>query len=367
MLEGLGVDLITHYLLIGRFKGASPHPDFSPAHYLQLHGRLLRGGKDPFTHFVQEGASKGLWFNNWQPGLGSQSPSLRFQILGKSLLDWDAEKRKTRKPNLVSIIVPVYNQGELTKACIESLYQHTPHELVELIIVDNGSDALTQQTLQDCQARWPSLHIVRNEENLNFSLGCNMGFKASQSEVVIFLNNDTTVTTDWLNPMVDLLGKPGVAAVQPKLLYPDGSIQCMGIEFTSEGFFGYPVKNDTSTALDGLESNKGLLAVSGACMAMRAQDFAKSMGFDPIYVNGQEDVDLCLRMNCDGRRTACCVAVDSTVIHHESRSSGRHKYVKNNRKFFAKRWSGDIKEESLSIFYSKNLRTRSKVTEIYQE
>ena len=338
MLEGLGVDLIAHYLLIGRFKGASPHPDFDPAHYLQLHGRLLRGAKDPFTHFVQEGASKGLGFNNWQPGLGSKSTSLRFQILGKLLLDWDAEKRKPRNQNLVSIIVPVYNQGELTKACIESLYQHTTHELFELIIVDNGSDAPTQQILRDCQARWPSLHIARNEENLNFSLGCNMGFKASHGEVVIFLNNDTTVTPDWLNPLVELLDKPGVAAVQPKLLYPDGSIQCMGIEFTTEGFFGYPVKNQTSTAPDGLEGNKGLLAVSGACMAMRAHGFAKSMGFDPIYVNGQEDVDLCLRLNLTRGEACCLAAFDSRVIHHESRSTGRHKHVKNNRTDFARRW-----------------------------
>jgi|GEM_PF-2046612 len=344
LLEGLGVDLTAHYLLIGRFKGALPHPDFDAAHYSHLHGHLLRGGKDPFTHYVQEGASKGLDFCNWQPGLGSKSPSLRFQILGKSLLDWGAERRKKREANLVSIIVPVYNQSELTEACIESVYQHTPPELFELIIVDNGSDAPTQQVMRDCQARWPNLNIVRNEENLNFSLGCNIGFKESRGEIVIFLNNDTTVTAGWLNPLVQLLRKPGVAVVQPKLIYPDGSIQCMGIEFTTNGFFGYPVKENTSAALDSLENHKALLAVSGACMAMHAQDYARLDGLDPVYVNGQEDIDLCLRLNRASNGVCCSVAIASKVIHHESKTSGRNRYVQSNRTDFAKRWLKSISE-----------------------
>lgn len=338
LLEGLGVDLIAHYLLIGRFKGVAPHPDFDAAHYSHLHGQLLRGGKDPFIHYVQEGASKGLEFNNWHPGLGSKSPGLRFQILGKSLLDWSAETRKARAPNLVSIIVPVYNQGALTEACIESIYKNTINEKFELIIVDNGSSTPTQQILSECRIRWPSLNIVRNNENLNFSLGCNLGFRASCGDVAIFLNNDTTVTTAWLDPIVKLLSQPGISVVQPKLIYPDGDIQCMGVEFNTEGFFGHPIKNHTHTDIFEMGSRNSLLAVSGACMALRSQDFAELHGFDPIYVNGQEDVDLCSRLNQKYQMMSCCVASTSTVIHHESRTTGRYKFAMNNRKTFVKKW-----------------------------
>lgn len=59
-------------------------------------------------------------------------------------------------------------------------------------------------------------------------------------------------------------------------------------------------------------------AVTGACMALRAQDFAEQQGFDPIYINGQEDIDLCLRLNGRYKRAACWVAAGSVVIHHES-------------------------------------------------
>ena len=85
-------------------------------------------------------------------------------------------------------------------------------------------------------------------------------------------------------------------------------------------------------------SRNSLLAVSGACMALRSQDFAELNGFDPIYVNGQEDVDLCLRLNQKYQMMSCCVASTSTVVHHESRTTGRYKFAINNRKTFVKKW-----------------------------
>ena len=38
-------------------------------------------------------------------------------------------------------------------------------------------------------------------------------------------------------------------------------------------------------------------AVTAACCLVRSKDFLKIGGFDEIYINGCEDVDLCLRFN----------------------------------------------------------------------
>ena len=262
-----------------------------------------------------------------------------------SLVDWAAECQKPRVEHKVSLIIPIYNQPELTADCVASLYQHTDANTFELILVDNGSDAPTQTLLQRLAARHANLRLIRNPENLNFAHGCNQGFAASQGEFVVFLNNDTTVTPHWLPPLVQALRQPGVAAVQPKLLYPDGTIQCIGVVFPAKSPLGYPLYAGMKLEAPWTHRSRAFQAVTGACMALRASDFAELQGFDPLYINGQEDIDLCLRLNAR-RQTPCgWVATESTVFHHESKTSGRFRHVESNRRTFVRRWAGRVKAD----------------------
>ena len=77
-------------------------------------------------------------------------------------------------------------------------------------------------------------------------------------------------------------------------------------------------------------------------MAMRAEDFAQLHGFDPIYVNGQEDIDLCLRLNQLHKKHSCWVATESVVFHHESKTINRFTHVANNRRVFVRRWQNQV-------------------------
>jgi len=267
-----------------------------------------------------------------------------------SLVDWAAERNKPRRPGLVSIIIPIFNQPELTAACIASLYQHTTAEHFELILVDNGSAEPTQTLLQNLASQHPNIHLVRNAENLNFAHGCNLGFAASQGDIVIFLNNDTTVTPHWLPPLVEALRQPDVAAVQPKLLYPDGTIQCIGVVFSAKTPLGYPLYADKPPEPPWANRSRRFQAVTGACMALRAQDFVEQQGFDPIYINGQEDIDLCLRLNGRYKSSACWVSAESTVIHYESKTSNRFQHQAQNRRNFVRRWSGRVSADDQDCY-----------------
>ena len=81
-----------------------------------------------------------------------------------------------RDDRLVSIIMCVHGAIEVTKACLKSLYRHEAGEEFELIIVDNSSDGQTRQLLQEYAARYATITLIRNEENLGFARGCNIGF-----------------------------------------------------------------------------------------------------------------------------------------------------------------------------------------------
>jgi GT2 family glycosyltransferase/glycosyltransferase involved in cell wall biosynthesis len=262
-----------------------------------------------------------------------------------SLVDWAAECQKPRVEDKASIIIPIYNQPELTAACVASLYQHTDVNTFELILVDNGSDAPTQILSQSLADRHANLRLIRNPENLNFAHGCNIGFAASQGKFVVFLNNDTTVTPHWLPPLVQALRQPGVAAVQPKLLYPDGTIQCIGVVFSARSPLGYPIYAGKKPEAPWAHRSRAFQSVTGACMVLRASDFAELQGFDPIYINGQEDIDLCLRLSARRQNPCGWVVTESTVFHHESKTPNRFHHVAYNRGTFVRRWAGRVKAD----------------------
>jgi glycosyltransferase involved in cell wall biosynthesis len=269
-------------------------------------------------------------------------------IRNKHWVDWDSIDSEPRDKELISIVICVFNNPEVTHNCLKSLVSTEACARFEIILVDNGSDAETAELLGRYERNYSHVTVVRNEENLNFALGSNLGFAKSRGELVVFLNNDTELTPGWLGALVKPLKDPEIVAVQPKLLYPDGTIQCIGLVFSKESPFAYPIfvgKNGSYPPTNQLHAYS---AITAACMGIRAKDFAKVRGFDPIYINGQEDVDLCLKL---GRGKECFAVVpDSVVVHHESKTDGRSKFKFHNRKVFSDRWNSKIVANDLQKY-----------------
>jgi hypothetical protein len=81
---------------------------------------------------------------------------------------------------------------------------------------------------------------------------------------------------------------------------------------------------------------KPVFAVTGACCLVFRDDFLKVGGFDETYVNGGEDVDLCLKLRALGKYAY--VATTSHVKHHVSLSRDRTSLVneRNSQRLFLK-------------------------------
>src|SRR5438270_11903652 len=90
-----------------------------------------------------------------------------------------------RRPS-ASIVIPVWNQWQMTKGCLESL-RPTLGVRDEVIVVDNGSEDGTAAGL----ATFPWIRVVTNPENRGFAIACNQGLAEAKGDVVVFLNNDT--------------------------------------------------------------------------------------------------------------------------------------------------------------------------------
>jgi glycosyltransferase involved in cell wall biosynthesis len=271
-------------------------------------------------------------------------------VRNKHWIDWKSviEDLPTRNANLVSIVICVYNEIKLTEICLTSLFMHEAGEEFEVILVNNGSDSETVKALESWCKRYSCIKLINNPENFNFALGNNIGFAASRGSRVVFLNNDTEVTPEWLRALVRPLADPEIKGSQPKLLYPDGSIQCVGVVFSDRSPIGYPIYAHQPGDFEPTQKSRNFSAITAACCAFRAEDFARVRGFDPIFTNGQEDIDLCLRIG--GGKPVFRYVADSTVFHREGKTKGRSKNIKTNRKIFHDRWKDIVHADDIQYY-----------------
>ncbi len=247
----------------------------------------------------------------------------------------------------VSIIIPVYDKLELTKQCLASLWRHTPGDRYEIIVVDNGSTDGTAEYLRELESDGKVKALVQ-DENLGFARGCNRGAAAARGRYLLFLNNDTEVTEGWLSPLVQTLDQdPFVGAVGNKLLFPDGTIQHAGVALVQEDrqqgqiFGARHVLYRKSPESKAANQPQIMRALTAACLMVRSEAFFQVVGFDEAYWNGNEDVDLCLKLGEAGWRLV--YRPESVVVHHESQSGPeRWSGLSDNQKRLHARWQGRV-------------------------
>jgi GT2 family glycosyltransferase len=255
-------------------------------------------------------------------------------VLNRHLVDWADLEARTPTPGLTSVIVPTYEDAELTTACVQSLL--ADDAAAEVIVWDNGSSPEVATALD--RLAGDSVQVHHAEENHGFALGNNLALAQAQGDVVVFLNNDTQVANGWLTPLRDALSDPDVLGAQPLLLYPSGTVQSAGIAFPTCGGLphaflqGFPAED--SYGVEGLRFH----AVTGAALALRYTDAIRLRGFDPVFTNGMEDVDLCHRLAVLHDRGHFQVVDTVPVIHHEARSPGRYDKHLANRALYLDRW-----------------------------
>jgi O-antigen biosynthesis protein len=159
----------------------------------------------------------------------------------------------------VAVVTPWHNHPELQDEYDRAIgFGPRPDEL---IVVDNGST--------------PPLEFaaIRNQENLGFCRACNQGLDAAVSTIVVFLNNDVTVTeVGWLDELCDAV-EPGVLA-------------------------GARLRTDPHATVDGVVYPY----LDGWCLAGRRDDLQDLGGFDtsldePAYYS---DNLLCLEARARG-------------------------------------------------------------------
>lgn len=257
-----------------------------------------------------------------------------------------------------SIVIVTHGQRELTEQCLRSLELCLGDRLGadwELVLVDNCSPDDTPELLRS----WSDRAIVRLlDENRNFAGGCNVGAAEAHGDAFVFLNNDTEATPGALETLVDQALEPGFSVAGCRLLFPDGTLQHSGVAFLHGRALGgaampQHVFHHQDMELPFAQACYELDSVTAACMAVRASTFRSVGGFDEGYINGLEDIDMCLRIRMTGERIL--YRGDATIIHHEGASRGRGaqlwatperiEAMRSNDERFVSRWAAQLGQD----------------------
>lgn len=219
-------------------------------------------------------------------------------------------------PPLVSVIILNYNglkylEGGLNE-CLDSVLR-TNYPNFEVIFVDNGSTDKSADFVEE-NFKKSKIRIIKNNYNLGFSEGFNIGIKASKGKYIVLLSNDMTVHPCWLKPIITLMEsepKIGIAGFKRLIygtknridgiggdLYLCGRAKPVGVNEIDRGQYD-TVRED--------------LDYIGGAMVIRRKTLQEVGLFDSDYIIFSEDVDLCYRVRKHGYKT---VYVPDAIIWH---------------------------------------------------
>jgi GT2 family glycosyltransferase len=226
----------------------------------------------------------------------------------------------------VSIVISVFGQLALTQKCLACLHDSLRGKFdYEILITDDASEDETSSYLSSLKAPH---RCFFNSSNKGFSINNNAMARRANGEFVLFLNNDAFVSGDWLTPMLNVfeLHQDVGMVGNVQRLVNSSRFDHMGVVFGPGGhprhygqsYFHNPFKGKT------LEWS----AVTAACALVRRSTFLEVGGFDEEFINGCEDVELCVRMTQFG--LSHYVAHDSVISHIKGASRGRKKYNQQN-------------------------------------
>jgi len=106
-------------------------------------------------------------------------------------------------PPALSVVIPTYRRPALLRRCLESVLDQkrlAPDEL-EVIVVDDGHDAATRDTVDALRIRHaagPRLRYLRPAQGRGPAVARNTGWRAARGALIAFTDDDTIPARLWL-------------------------------------------------------------------------------------------------------------------------------------------------------------------------
>ena len=220
----------------------------------------------------------------------------------------------------IVIVIPNWNGRQYLEPCLHSVFAQEFQDFA-VILVDNGS---TDDSVDLVRTRFPQVQLIENSKNQGFAAANNQAIRASRSQFVATLNNDTVVEPGWLGALVRAAeADSSIGMCASKMLFAERGdvIDSAGVAVDRAGI----VWNRESGNVVQFAQAGGATPIpvfgpcAGAALYRRAMLDDIDL-FDEDFFAYMEDVDLAWRAQWAGWK---CVYVPQAVVHHIHSATGR--------------------------------------------
>jgi GT2 family glycosyltransferase len=221
---------------------------------------------------------------------------------------------------LVSVIVVHYLNMDDTVECLVSLAE-MDYARVQVILVNNGSPDWDESA---ARRAFPGVQVLEAPTNLGFAAGNNLGIAhalKSGADLVMLLNNDTTVHSDLIKDMLPAFADPRVGIAGPVITYYDHPTVVWSAGGRYSRWLGYTLNPQMDRPLDEVLAigNRTVDYVNGCALMARRDVFERVGGLWEQFFLYFEEADLCLRAHRAGYLSR---VVARPLVRHKVSSSG---------------------------------------------
>src|ERR1700722_14694691 len=259
--------------------------------------------------FTDEWHTGGAEITDWAFGLTrrDRSPKLAFDAVGKVFSE-NLPPRLAAAPK-ATVVVAAYNAAATLGECLASL-RDLNYPDYETIVIDDGSTDSTSEI-----AKQSNVRAIR-VEHMGLAAARNAGVEAASGEVIAFIDADARADRDWLYHLVETIKRRDAAAAAGPNFAPDPRSARAAAMAAAPG-----LPQEVRAGDDRLAQ------LCGCNMAITKAALIKVGGFDPLFTNAGDDVDLSWRLAASNETLA--YAPGSVVIHDRRATLGA--YLKQQR------------------------------------
>ncbi len=254
----------------------------------------------------------------------------------------------------IAIVLVNYNGATYVDACIKSIEQQF-YTNYEIIVVDNQSVDGSGEMIEE---NYSKIHVIYAEENGGWGYGCNLGAEyavKNGADYILFLNLDTEVEKDMIECLIKYADSKTVTV---PTMYAGSKGNSRGIWYAG-GKIDYTKATVSQTVYSGIiaecteNMTKEVDFITGCCMLVHKDIWAKVGGFNCNYFMYYEDVDYSIRLTAAGIKI---LFVPSAVLYHKVGGIGGGEisylteyYMVRNRLFFSKCYKEYMQVTTLDV------------------
>ncbi len=235
-----------------------------------------------------------------------------------------------------TISIAVHDQLDITRKCLESILVHSPLDLLQILIFDNGSTADTGAYLCQLKHEYSCIDVNTSESNLGFGFAHNKNLEWATGDYFVVLNNDLEVCEQWLETIYQpFLDDPKIGITGPYT----------GCGRLGNNGMGYGRPDDDLEEMDYIE---------GSCLMIPTWLAQREGLFDPSFRFAYcEDADLSLRLREKGWKIKTVTlpmvhvrgSTSKAVVREGVDLQGYHLY---NHAVFMTRWGAYLVDRSFA-------------------